>query len=42
MGESSDSAETAQTGQGPTLIGVQGGKGAGSGVTGAPYREVNS
>ena len=31
MGKSSDSVETAQTGQGPTLIGVQKGKGAGGG-----------
>ena len=31
MGKSSDRVETAQTGQGPTLIGVQEAKGAGGG-----------
>jgi len=31
VGESSDSVKTAQTGQGPTLIGVQETKGAGGG-----------
>jgi len=31
VGKSSDSVETAQTGQGPTLIGVQEAKGAGGG-----------
>ena len=31
MGESSDTVETAQTGQGPTLIGVQEAEGAGGG-----------
>jgi len=31
VGESSHSVETAQTGQGPTLIGVQEAKGAGGG-----------